>query len=107
MIAIHPEEFDRAPPLAEEAFTLRTKLYGASSPWAADTQAVVASPRIKAGQNPAESLSLLRSACELLQREWGLAHRHTRNAEKLLATLGSDSAAEEKSGAENSQNVKK
>ena len=107
MIAIHLGEYDRALPLAEEAFTLRTKQYGAESPWTADAQAVAAFARIKAGQNPAESLSLLRSACELLQREWGLAHRHTRNAEKLLATLGSDSAAEEKSGAENSQNVKK
>ena len=92
MIAIHLEEYDRALPMAEEAFTLRTKLYGAESPWTADARAVAAFARIKAGQDPAESISLLRSACDILLKEWGPAHRHTRNAEKLLAALSGDEA---------------
>ena len=71
-----------AAPYARQAVAMRKKCFGTDSPWTADAEAVSALILYGLG-HVSEAEEKIQETCDVLIREWGLDHRHTRNALKI------------------------
>lgn len=82
LILAHAREDEAAEPYAQKASDLRNEIFGASSPWTADAEAVRALVLFHLGEKE-KAEALIASALGQLERQWGAAHRHTVNAQAI------------------------
>lgn len=83
LILLHCGEYQKAKTFAEKALSLRCRVFGEDSPWAADARAVLALANAHLGERE-EALALAQSAYSVMESQWGKEHSNTVNARKIV-----------------------